>query len=222
MAKTKFYILLSILLLIGFLVITFLVKSGSFLGIDGYINQNLTLSTSSIYYYISTIITYLFLPLIPALAVLFWHFYRQRQKFESLILLASFSGWIIAEAILKPIIQIKCPPTYYANILANKELFRFELFQKIALWETCFPSGHTTSYVVFFGYLTYLSLTYLKKSWLRNALVAVFISIIILVGPSRIYLHVHWFSDVLAAYLLGFSILILLILIHRRYNKSHT
>lgn len=217
MGKTKFYLLLSILLLTTFGLVTFLVKKGTFLEIDSLIDQSLPYSTSSFYFYISTAIAYLFFPLFLVLAALFWKF--RKQKFESLMLLASFSGWIIAEAILKPILQIKCPPTYYANILANKELFRFELFQKLALWETCFPSGHTTSYVVFFGYLTYLSLKYLKKSLLRNTLVAIFIAIIILVGPSRLYLHIHWFSDVLAAYLLGFSILILLILAHAYYNN---
>lgn len=217
MTKTKFYLLLSIFLLTAFGIVTFLVKSGSFLGIDRYIDRNLPLHTNSLSFYVSTFIAYLFFPLLFALAALFWKF--RKQKFESIMLLASFSGWIVAEVILKPVIHIKCPPTYYTNILADKGIFSFTFFQKIGLWETCFPSGHVTAYVVFFGYLTYLSLKYLKKSWLRSALVTVFIAVIIAVGPSRLYLHVHWFSDVLAAYLLGFTILILLILAHAYYNN---
>ncbi len=70
-----------------------------------------------------------------------------------------------------------------------------------------FPSGHTMFYTAFFGFLAFLTFTLMKNYWLRAALLTLFIGLVVLIGPSRIYLGEHWGSDVLAAYVLGFLIL---------------
>jgi membrane-associated phospholipid phosphatase len=74
-----------------------------------------------------------------------------------------------------------------------------------------FPSGHTLLYVGFFGFLFYWSYAFLKKGRLRTALLWLFGLLILLVGPSRVYLGHHWASDVLAAYGLGLAYLFVLI-----------
>jgi undecaprenyl-diphosphatase len=74
-----------------------------------------------------------------------------------------------------------------------------------------FPSGHVVIYTVMFGYLAYLSYTLLKRSRLRKGSFTISSSLVLLVGPSRIYLGEHWASDVVAAYLLGSIILSLMI-----------
>ncbi|MEI8200448.1 MAG: phosphatase PAP2 family protein [Eubacteriales bacterium] len=66
-----------------------------------------------------------------------------------------------------------------------------------------FPSGHVMFYTGFFGFVCFLTYTLLKPSWIRTLLLIVFVSHILLVGISRIYLGQHWASDVLGAYLLG-------------------
>ena len=66
-----------------------------------------------------------------------------------------------------------------------------------------FPSGHVLGATSFCGYLAFLSYTLLKPSWYRTALTSFLGVIILLMGPSRIYLGHHWFSDVMGAYLLG-------------------
>jgi undecaprenyl-diphosphatase len=74
-----------------------------------------------------------------------------------------------------------------------------------------FPSGHTLHYTVFYGFLAFVLATEFRPSWPRNVLIAVCVLLIVLVGPSRVYLGEHWTSDVLGGYLIGFLCLVPLI-----------
>lgn len=71
-----------------------------------------------------------------------------------------------------------------------------------------FPSGHVMFYVTFFGFLFFLAWTRLAHSAARLFLMALCAALVLLVGPSRMYLGAHWLSDVVAAYLLGVAILL--------------
>ena len=71
------------------------------------------------------------------------------------------------------------------------------------LGEASFPSGHVVHYVTFYGFLFYLVFIHLKQRWFRTALLTLLAGIILLVGPSRIYMGHHWPSDVGGAYLVG-------------------
>jgi membrane-associated phospholipid phosphatase len=67
-----------------------------------------------------------------------------------------------------------------------------------------FPSGHVMSYVAFWGLLFSLAVILFRgKRWWRTALLIISALLVVLVGPSRIYLGDHWASDVLGAYLIG-------------------
>ncbi len=78
-----------------------------------------------------------------------------------------------------------------------------------------FPSGHVMFYVSFYGFLWFLTYTLLRHGPLRVALLVVFGLLVLLVGPSRVYLGQHWSSDVLGGYLLGSVVLIATISIYR-------
>jgi len=66
-----------------------------------------------------------------------------------------------------------------------------------------FPSGHATAAVVLAGLLTYLVWQNFKSRNVKILSGVLFILISLVVGFSRIYLNVHWLSDVLGAYSLG-------------------
>jgi len=66
-----------------------------------------------------------------------------------------------------------------------------------------FPSGHATIAVVFFGLLVYLFVN--KKYSVHGIVVASLL--VILIGLSRLYLRVHWLTDVLGGFVLGGIIL---------------
>ena len=81
---------------------------------------------------------------------------------------------------------------------------------------TSFPSGHVLNYLGVYGFLTYLSYTWIRPAAIRRVVVGLLGSLLALVGPSRVYLGHHWFTDVTASYLLGLSWLIGLTSLYRR------
>lgn len=60
-----------------------------------------------------------------------------------------------------------------------------------------FPSGHAMASTAFYGLLIYLAYKYIENKKLKIFLITINALIIILVGISRIYLGVHYCSDVL-------------------------
>ena len=84
---------------------------------------------------------------------------------------------------------------------------------------TSFPSGHVLNFVIFFGFLLYLTYTLAPPRAPRTALLTVLGALIVLVGPSRIYLGQHWFTDTLASYQLGTTLLIAILALYRRAKR---
>jgi len=66
-----------------------------------------------------------------------------------------------------------------------------------------FPSGHATSAMALVGLLCYFFLIEVENKKMRIALFLLGLSYILLIGLSRIYLGVHFLTDVAAGYLLG-------------------
>ncbi|MGZ8516427.1 MAG: phosphatase PAP2 family protein [Chitinophagaceae bacterium] len=67
-----------------------------------------------------------------------------------------------------------------------------------------FPSGHAIMAVTFYGLLLYILLHTVDVDWLRYLLTILLVLLIIMIGYSRVYLRVHYASDVLAGFIIGF------------------
>ena len=80
-----------------------------------------------------------------------------------------------------------------------------------------FPSGHTMCSIAFYGFIVYLLLKNVKNYFLKWLIIFIFAMLVIFIGISRIYLNVHYFTDVIAGLILGIICLLMIINI---YNKS--
>lgn len=67
-----------------------------------------------------------------------------------------------------------------------------------------FPSGHSMVSAAFYGYLIFLCILFLKRPW-KEIFSAFLLILVFFIGISRIYLGVHYASDVAAGFLAGFS-----------------
>ena len=87
-----------------------------------------------------------------------------------------------------------------------KELFqraRPDLHRLIEIGGYSFPSGHATNAMTLYGILTFLLWRHIPTRSGRTVLLVLSSIIIFLIGFSRIYLGVHYPSDVIAGYMIG-------------------
>ena len=74
-----------------------------------------------------------------------------------------------------------------------------------------FPSGHSMISMAFYGYLIYLIYKYVENKNVKCILISLLSVLICLIGISRIYLGVHYTSDVLGGFLISISYLVIYI-----------
>ena len=73
------------------------------------------------------------------------------------------------------------------------------------------PSGHSMVSMAFYGFLIYLIYKNVKNKYLKTVLRVLLTLLIISIGVSRIYLGVHYVSDVLAGFLVAIAYLVIFI-----------
>lgn len=81
-----------------------------------------------------------------------------------------------------------------------------------------FPSGHSMGSFIFYGSLAYMIIHLAKRKRLKAAWTLMLGCFIIMIGLSRIYLGVHFPSDVIAGFAAGGAWLIIMIIGFRYYE----
>lgn len=106
-----------------------------------------------------------------------------------------------------------------AYVLVTKNIFqrpRPDILQLISIDGFSFPSGHSTFSIAIYGDLIYL-INKDNNKWLTAIVTILLVLLIVCIGLSRIYLGVHYFSDVLAGFISGLIILNLVLVIENRF-----
>ncbi|HEX2728530.1 MAG TPA: phosphatase PAP2 family protein [Rubrobacteraceae bacterium] len=140
-----------------------------------WLNEPMRLITTLGYYYV----------VVPLLAVAVLVFYLKGWKLSAVLLVVSTAGGIVLTTVLKSVFRRARPDLFDSGYTAS--FFSF-------------PSGHATVAVGFYGMLT-LILAYHLRGLARWAVVSAGVSLVLLIGFSRLYLGVHYPTDVLAGFL---------------------
>ena len=123
---------------------------------------------------------------------LFLAFFKKTRKFGLTVLFAVLVGTLLTNLVMKPLFARPRPYIYYAD---NPVFMSWHEFAGAHIEsEKSFPSGHTTA-AFELGIAMFLVLNK-KYSW-------VFPIMSVLVGLSRIYLMVHYVTDVLGGVVVG-------------------
>ncbi|MRT17116.1 phosphatase PAP2 family protein [Vitellibacter sp. q18] len=94
--------------------------------------------------------------------------------------------------------------------LSNTMLKRFierarpDLEHLVSVETLSYPSGHAMSAMAFYGFVIYLFVRFKINRFLKAAIILLLILIILAIGLSRIYLGVHFPSDIAGGYIAGF------------------
>ena len=83
-----------------------------------------------------------------------------------------------------------------------------------------FPSGHSMVSAAFYGFLIYLIYKNIKNKYIKWSLITLLSGTVLLIGTSRIYLGVHYASDVIAGILISISYLIIFTHFSKEFMKN--
>lgn len=192
-------------ILIFYLSKIFLSANNLFSGFDSRIHNFITLFSENHlaigFFLITTLGSAIVVTTICLLAII-WLFLEKRWSYI-IGLLISVLGGVATSSLLKYLVARQRPiPTFY--------------FENSFAW----PSGHATIAVTLFLFLIYYAVRAYPR-WSRDVgLVITTRLLVLLIGASRLYLGVHYFSDILGGYLLGFFWFILVVIISRFLEKD--
>ncbi len=124
---------------------------------------------------------------LAVLSILLLCFLLYKKRYHKSLLLAfGMLGGLLIELSIKAIIQRERPESALAEATGYS-----------------FPSAHAMMTLVFFAILIYTVKDDIKSLFLRYLFIAASIFLVLLVSFSRLYLGVHWLSDVIGGLAIG-------------------
>ena len=138
-----------------------------------------------------------------AIVVIAFLFFRWRR--ETLFFLVTMGGASLLNRVLKLSFQRPRPQPY---------------FDLVAPASYSFPSGHALLSFCFYGAIAFVVAAHLRRSSQRMVVWLLTAVLVLLVGISRIYLGVHYASDVIAGFTAAFIWLMALNFAPHIWNRS--
>jgi undecaprenyl-diphosphatase len=126
--------------------------------------------------------------MIVAVAALF--LVLTQHKYSAVLLLVSTFGGLVLNMILKLGFNRPRPAIFVPEVHAVS---------------SSFPSGHAMSAAIVYGTVAYLAARLHKRLWARVLVMTAALIIIVLISVSRMYLGVHYPSDVIAGVAIGLA-----------------
>lgn len=137
-----------------------------------------------------------------AIITIIFTIFKIKNKKLSLSITLNLIGITLINQILKHIIKRDRPVGY----------------RLIEMSGYSFPSGHAMASMAFYGLLIYIIKRLGKNKYINNLLITINIAIIILIGVSRIYLGVHYLSDVITGYSISIIYLFIITKVLNKYK----
>ncbi len=139
-------------------------------------------------------------------AIIILHCISRKEWYKAVISTIVMGGGMSLVYILKELIQRPRPDLSTALVHAEG-------------WSL--PSGHATAAILFVVLIIYLYVGHIKNQYIKVAITVLLIILVILSGYSRVYLGVHWVSDIIAGYILGTVWSLAVIYTASRYRKQY-
>ncbi|MCH8989721.1 MAG: phosphatase PAP2 family protein [Chloroflexi bacterium] len=128
--------------------------------------------------------------------------------------LVLFGGLLIVRRYADAALAVACLSVFGTGsglkLLVDRPRPEYQLFDPLQT-NPSFPSGHALLAVMIGGALVYLVGRSVKPLALRRAIQVVLILAVLAMGASRVYLGLHWPSDVIGSYAFGVMALVSLI-----------
>ena len=126
----------------------------------------------------------------PLVVVTALALFLKGMRTESGLIVAATMVSFVTAVILKAAIARPRPPAELVRVIEEADGYSF-------------PSGHVMHYVVFLGTLAFVLSTSVKPGVNRWLIQGAVLAVLMVIGLSRVYLGVHWPSDVLGGYAVG-------------------
>ncbi|MDW7615913.1 phosphatase PAP2 family protein [Peribacillus simplex] len=182
--------IVSVLSLIGFSFIAFTISANEYLKFDEVVialvqglESPLLTSIMKFFTYIGSTSALIIL----SLFILFFLYKVLKHRLELIL----FSAVIIGSPLLNLMVKL-----FFRRA-------RPDLHRLIEIGGYSFPSGHAMNAFTLYSILTFLLWRHITAKWARVLLILFSMSMILSIGISRIYLGVHYPSDIIAGYLAG-------------------
>ncbi len=160
---------------------------------------------------------------------------RNENLTKVMILISELSSYLFITFLTIFLSIIFFKERYYIYFIINSlgvvtinTIFKFlvnrtrpEMFMIINESGKSFPSGHAMISLAFYGFLTCFCYYKFKNRILKFFSIIIFPLLILLVGFSRMYLGVHYFTDVVTGYLISGIILLIEIIYFKKKEENN-